>query len=236
MDADRFEHLLRSWSTTPSRRHALRVLAGSALGALLGLDQLKAKAKKGKGKGRGKGKGKGKRTKCVASGQVTICHQGQTLTVSNCALPAHQAHGDTLGPCPPPPSPPPPSGCPDDRPPCGSVCCAPTQTCLPGNTCGCAADQVACQTGFCATATCPDGVTPRNTTTCACGGVCPDSRAPCGTSAECCPPDKVCIFAAGITGCACPAGTSGCATTNFCATGTCPNGQPRDLATCRCPT
>jgi len=43
--------------------------------------------------------------------QVTICHRppenpqnAQTITVSQSAVPAHLAHGDTLGPCPPPTS------------------------------------------------------------------------------------------------------------------------------------
>jgi LPXTG-motif cell wall-anchored protein len=33
--------------------------------------------------------------------KVTICHKGHTITISRAALPAHQAHGDTIGPCPP---------------------------------------------------------------------------------------------------------------------------------------
>jgi hypothetical protein len=34
-------------------------------------------------------------------GKVTICHKGKhTIRVSVNALKAHQAHGDTLGPCP----------------------------------------------------------------------------------------------------------------------------------------
>jgi hypothetical protein len=31
--------------------------------------------------------------------KVTICHKGKTITVSEKAWPAHQRHGDTLGPC-----------------------------------------------------------------------------------------------------------------------------------------
>ena len=38
-----------------------------------------------------------------AHDKVTICHKGHvTITVSRNALDAHMAHGDTLGPCPPP--------------------------------------------------------------------------------------------------------------------------------------
>ena len=31
--------------------------------------------------------------------KVTICHKGHTITISESALPAHLAHGDTVGPC-----------------------------------------------------------------------------------------------------------------------------------------
>jgi hypothetical protein len=32
--------------------------------------------------------------------KVTICHKGHTISVPTTALPAHLAHGDTVGPCP----------------------------------------------------------------------------------------------------------------------------------------
>lgn len=36
-------------------------------------------------------------------GKTTICHKGEsTITVADEALPAHLAHGDTIGPCPGP--------------------------------------------------------------------------------------------------------------------------------------
>lgn len=42
---------------------------------------------------------------------VTICHKGQTITVDDDAVPAHKAHGDTIGecskPCTKPPTEPP---------------------------------------------------------------------------------------------------------------------------------
>jgi hypothetical protein len=31
--------------------------------------------------------------------KVTICHKGHTITIAQPALPAHLAHGDTVGPC-----------------------------------------------------------------------------------------------------------------------------------------
>ena len=33
------------------------------------------------------------------SDKVAICHKGHTITVDDHALPAHLAHGDTIGPC-----------------------------------------------------------------------------------------------------------------------------------------
>jgi hypothetical protein len=161
MDADRFDSLLRAFATTPSRRHALRFLAGSALGSLWGLEQLKTRAKKGKGKGHGKRK----RKKCVDSSQITICHKGQTLSVSNCALPAHLAHGDTQGACPTP-SP----TCTDSIKngsesdvDCGGIC----PRCGEGKTCNTRDD---CGTAFCraSTGTCVQ---------CEGAGDCPDDPA-----------------------------------------------------------
>ncbi|MEI6085116.1 MAG: hypothetical protein WCS70_12550 [Verrucomicrobiota bacterium] len=32
--------------------------------------------------------------------RIIICHKGKTITVAEAAVPAHLAHGDTLGPCP----------------------------------------------------------------------------------------------------------------------------------------
>ena len=40
--------------------------------------------------------------------KTTLCHNGVTITVDDAAVPAHLAHGDTLGACPPgtrPPAP-----------------------------------------------------------------------------------------------------------------------------------
>jgi hypothetical protein len=31
--------------------------------------------------------------------KVTICHKGHSITISRKALPAHLAHGDTIGSC-----------------------------------------------------------------------------------------------------------------------------------------
>ncbi|RTZ81509.1 MAG: hypothetical protein DSZ01_00710 [Gammaproteobacteria bacterium] len=44
----------------------------------------------------------GKNTTQVKSGKTTVCHNGNTISISNSALQAHLAHGDTKGPCPAP--------------------------------------------------------------------------------------------------------------------------------------
>ena len=108
MDGDRFDALLRAFSKPPTRRDALRLLTGSALGSLLGLEQLKMKAKKGKGKGHGKGKGKGKggNKKCKNKGKTTICLKGETISVSNCSLKARCCRSPAPRLAHSPPSPP----------------------------------------------------------------------------------------------------------------------------------
>jgi hypothetical protein len=104
MDADRFDTLLRTLSTSPTRRGALRLLAGTALAGLLAVDTGTADAKKGGGKGNGGKKGKGKKR---GHKKVTVCHKGQTKDIPKPALTGHLGHGDSLGPCgsTPPPGP-----------------------------------------------------------------------------------------------------------------------------------
>jgi hypothetical protein len=81
MDADRFEALLRSFTTSPSRRGALRVLLGSALAGSFGwLGSAESRGDKKRGKGKGKGKKK-KNRRCpedsVTCGGGTCAGPGQ---------------------------------------------------------------------------------------------------------------------------------------------------------------
>ena len=92
MDNAGFDGLARVLAGNTNRRGMIQGLAGLSLG-LLAMTPETSDAKKG-GKGRGKGKGK-----------VTICHNGQTLTVSTSALKGHLKHGDTRGACPTPDGP-----------------------------------------------------------------------------------------------------------------------------------
>jgi hypothetical protein len=143
MIADRFDTLTQSLSHTPSRRTALRLLAGSALGGLLTREAGETLAKQG-----GKGKSKNKKGK-----KVTLCHQGQTITVAKSAQKAHQAQGDTIGRCPSGPTGP---TCADGLTngsetdiDCGGSCprCAIGKTCASRNDCASAR----CEAGTCQT-------------------------------------------------------------------------------------
>ena len=86
MDSTAFDGLVRVLGGSTNRRSMIQILGGLSLG-IIALNPTASEAKKHK-----KGKGNGK--------QVTICHQGQTLSVAKPALKGHLKHGDTLGACP----------------------------------------------------------------------------------------------------------------------------------------
>jgi hypothetical protein len=94
MDADRFESLMRSLSTSPSRRETLRLLVGGAVGSLLTLDILPSQAKKGKGK---KKKKSAPSTGCTSNSACTTAHP---CRAGRCALgdPASDANGCVFDP------------------------------------------------------------------------------------------------------------------------------------------
>ena len=94
MDRERFDELTRSLGQSTTRRRLSALLLGFGLASPLGVGLA----------GTAEAKKKGKKKK----GKVTVCHQGQTITVAKSAQKAHLKHGDTLGPCPTPPPPPPP--------------------------------------------------------------------------------------------------------------------------------
>jgi hypothetical protein len=96
VDQKHFDDLTRTVSRLPSRRELVRGLAGAGLG-LGALRLAAAEAAKNGGKGKAKGKGNNKK-----GTKVTICHQGQTITVSKSAVKGHLKHGDTQGACPSP--------------------------------------------------------------------------------------------------------------------------------------
>jgi hypothetical protein len=126
------------------------------------------------------------------TGNITICHlppgdpaNAQTLAVGSASLPAHAAHGDTLGECP--------GACGSDGDACGSddECCGghcDGGICAPacgtgGDTCETGAD---CCTGICTdtTKTCADQCT-----------VGPELHGPrCDRDLDCCEGDGVCII------------------------------------------
>jgi hypothetical protein len=83
-EADLLEAVPEAASATMSRRQLLHGAAGLAVGAAvptvisLALSPGSAHA---------------------TDAKVQVCHRGRTIWVSRDALPAHLAHGDTLGPC-----------------------------------------------------------------------------------------------------------------------------------------
>jgi hypothetical protein len=96
MDGLRFDALTRALSRATSRRSAL----AAALAGLLTLGSVEAKRRK-----------------------VTLCHNGQTLSVRRRAKRKHLRHGDTLGPCPEP------VVCPPGQKSCQGRCIAANQCC-----------------------------------------------------------------------------------------------------------
>lgn len=136
LDNCRFDALVRSLGLRLNRRAVSRTLAGGAAGALNLAARSSSQAKKKK--------------------KVTICHSGQTITVSKKALNAHLAHGDTLGACSSPPTPPP--------------TCQPSQT-----TCTSAQGGGCCDADF--SQCCPPNRLNK-------GGLCAPSGADCCAGAE----------------------------------------------------
>src|SRR5262245_47263466 len=80
-----------TWRRSMKRQHRRTILAGLVSTILVG-----ALAAPG-GVGLAKGPIGAAQSQ---NGKITICHEGRnTITISANAWPAHQAHGDTLGPC-----------------------------------------------------------------------------------------------------------------------------------------
>jgi hypothetical protein len=155
MDTTAFDGFTRMFAGTSSRRSMIQILGGLSLG-VIALSPQMSEAKKGKGKGKGKGK-------------VTICHSGQTITVSKPALKGHLKHGDTMGACPG-----------QDTPGAGAICTDGVKNgsetdidC--GGTCPrCATGKTCATRNDCASARCAGG-------TCQ---TCQDPNTDCGTDAN----------------------------------------------------
>ena len=94
MDSKQFDELVARLARGTSRRQALKGVAGGALASVAGVTAVTS------AKNTGKKDKKPKKKKCKGKDKVTICHKGQTISVSRCALKGHLGHGDTEGPCP----------------------------------------------------------------------------------------------------------------------------------------
>jgi hypothetical protein len=156
LDATTFDAVTRRFGSTATRRSAVRGLLAGAVALVGGASVLEADAKKRKRKGKDK--------------KVTICHQGQTISVSKPALKGHLKQGDTMGAC---------SGqeTPGQDPP------VPSATCTDGVKNGNETD-VDCGGG-----TCPRCATGK---TCASRNDCASARCTAGTCQTCQDPNTDC--------------------------------------------
>jgi hypothetical protein len=217
--ADRFDEFLRSVSRSPSRRGAFRLLASSVLGSLLPLGAGSTTARKG-GKGKNKKrKGKGKKK---SKGKVTLCHDGQTIRVSQPAAKVLLKFGGRKGPCatpdPPPPEPTCSPACPAGMRCAGTQCVVGQGTCPPGGStclsnagggdCWLQAQEISdncqCEISTEGETRCADGFAPDGSTGCG----------ECGSSPECerLYPDIPGVFCVRVSGAAndcCSPGTRG---------------------------
>lgn len=184
MHPDRFDTIARIYQRG-SRRHVLRLVGGTALGAALlsriGSEEASAKCQP-IGAKCGKKKGKGKKRKCC---------NGVTCQSGICQCPAGAIpSGDS---CKPSDSgTPDPKTCPSEAPlACGAACCKPGQLCQgeavcingdlePGDYCN-ADEPFACQTGNCQCIS--DGII----TQCTCRqAACFGYGVPCTNTVQCC--------------------------------------------------
>lgn len=170
MDDRQFDRLTLRFGAGLSRRAGLRLVP--AVAALLGTHAVlpghDAAAK---------GKGKAKKT--------TLCHEGQTITVSKKAKKGHLKHGDTLGPCA---SPPPGANCAVGQKPCQGRCIPSNQCCVDAD---CAPGSPRCCNGTC--------IRPNEcclNTECPAGNVCQAGSCVCAPPNIC--GNSCCVAPAGI--------------------------------------
>ncbi|MFN8662089.1 MAG: hypothetical protein U0075_09380 [Thermomicrobiales bacterium] len=222
-----FDDLAVSLATGQSRRGTLKKLLLGAVGipavavGTLGLPGAEAKKKKHKHKHKNKKK-------------VTLCHNGQTITVSKKAKKKHLKHGDTLGPCNTPACTPDTNPCGNRE--CGSVdngcgvdvscgeCTAPEICNSNTGQCGCTPDQDPCGGRECGSV--DDGCGQQV----ACGpngGACSGSDT-CNNAGQCvCTPDPN-----ACAGRECGSVDDGCGTPVQC--GTCTSPETCDAGTGQC--
>lgn len=147
------DELAISLARQRSRRDALRKLTLGVFGApalailgSLGWATTEAEAKGNKNNKKKKNKKKNQKDRNTKSNdkKVTLCHNGQTITVSKKAEKAHLRHGDTPGPCP--------SDCIPDPNACGARTCGTvTNNCNQQVSCGTCGGGQTCVNDTCVT-------------------------------------------------------------------------------------
>jgi hypothetical protein len=100
MDGDRFDALVCTFTRGAGRRAVLGAILG---GALAGLARVAGPGATGRERDAGRGGPPPDVAAEKKPKKKTICHQGTTIKVAKKAVKKHLAHGDILGPCPPPP-------------------------------------------------------------------------------------------------------------------------------------
>jgi hypothetical protein len=113
MDPREFDALIARLANGPTRRDALKGVAGgtlAAIGITAADDDSEARKKKKRKKnnrgdkrdrGGGKNKAEAEKKKKKRKKKVKVCHNGKTIKVSKRARKKHIRHGDTRGKCPP---------------------------------------------------------------------------------------------------------------------------------------
>jgi hypothetical protein len=198
MDSSRFDKLTKALATSTSRRQALKTIAATTLGSILGLG--------GIGTAFGASKCHRNGTGCDTNSQ---CCSGYCANGEKCTCPPAPACNSI---CP----------CPSGQTCVNGSCCSNDQVC--GSTCGCPSGQV-CQNGQCVTpCTASGGTCSGNSDCCSvtcCNGVCCPSGQACvqGQCVSPCPVGTVPCGTVCCSDCCANEGTGICGTT--CSPGTC---------------
>lgn len=194
MECTRFDRLTRRWSAQTPRRTVVGGLVSGVLGLTV-LQDTEAKKKK----------------------KVTLCLNGQTISVKKSKKGSILSQGATQGACPSAPPAPPAPSCPATQKLCNGRCIDRTSCCTNSDCDRC--KQQTCQNGTCA---CKPGTTADAQGICGVPlGDCTPTPAQTANASSCCSgnPRKILDFP--VTLFACDAGTTTCRVDVDCLSGPC---------------
>ncbi len=198
MDSHRFDALTRRLTVQLNRRRSFGLLALTPLGLTGSASPAATEAKKKKKK-------------------VTLCHQGQTISVSKKAKKKHLRHGDTVGACPgSTPTAAATPGCPGGQKPCDGGCIPNNQCCTDGD---CPGSSPACCDRECVNVLTDERHCGSCGAGCGFGEQCVSGNCRCGATAACAPGSNCCSGGSVRRGRAAPAPiTRRSSSTRSCAT------------------